>query len=378
MPRSTGWWRRGWREVTLTVPVAIDGRRLQDHPYGGVGRWLANLLPHLAEAADVVLVTDAGRPPAVFGLPSGHTVPEAPLWLPRRAPEAVWVQSSLPRWLRRFGGVFHGTFNQLPATWRGPAVVTFHDLATLEHPEDFAGQPIKRRVWNVQFHQAARQAAVIQTDSEFMRRAILGTFPVQADQVVVAAPAVDPIFHPDRRDAGRRRAAALGVKNGYVVAVGGARRRGLPVAVAGWAEARRKGMPEELVVVGAEAVAGQPGLFHAGPLPDEAWADLLAGAKALLYPTRYEGFGLPALEAAASGVPVVCPPTGPLPEVLGDAPEWCTDAGPAALASALRRLLSDRARQAARAAAGVARAAAAPTWGDAAQVLLAAYERAAR
>jgi glycosyltransferase involved in cell wall biosynthesis len=86
---------------------------------------------------------------------------------------------------------------------------------------------------------------------------------------------------------------------------------------------------------------------------------------------------MPALEAAASGVPVVCAPVGPLPEVLGDAAEWCADTSAAAIAGGLRRLLTDPARRQARRAAGLARAAAAPTWADAAGVLLAAYQRAA-
>lgn len=363
----------------MTSPlVAIDARRLQEQPLAGVGRWLANLLPHLAAHAEIVLLTDAGRAPVGLRVAGVGLVAEAPLWLPARAPEAVWIQVSVPRWLRRFSGVFHGTFNQLPAAWRGPAVVTFHDLATRHHPEDFTGSPVKRLFWNAQFRQAARQAAVIQTDSEFIRHAVLSTYAVDPRNVVVAAPAVDPVFRPDRRAAGRRLASSLGVTGSYVVAVGGARRRGLAVAVAAWAEARRQGATDDLVVVGNEAPPARPGLVAAGRLPDEAWADLLAGATALCYPTRYEGFGLPALEAAASGVPVVCAPVGPLPEVLGDAAEWCADTTPAAMAAGLARVLGDPAHQEHLRAAGLARVSAAPTWSDAAQVLLDVYQRVAR
>ena len=372
--------------VSVSVPVAIDGRRLQDHPFNGVGRWLANLIPHLAAEAEIVLLTDAGRAPADFHLPDGSVVAEAPLWLPARAPEVVWVQTSVARWLRRFPGLFHGTFNQLPAAWHGPAVVTLHDLATRDHPEDFAGRPVKRAVWNAQLRQAARQAGIIQTDSEYIRQAVVAAYAVDPRRIVVARPSVDPLFRPERRPEGERLAAALGAGDGgggrgpapgYVVAVGGARRRGLAVAVAAWAEARRRGAAQDLVVVGGETLPPQPGLVVAGRLPDDQWADLLAGATALVYPTRYEGFGMPALEAAASGVPVVCAPVGPLPEVLGDAAEWCADTTAAAISTGLQRLLSDPARRDARRAAGLARAASAPTWADAAQVLLGAYRRAA-
>ncbi len=363
--------------MPLTVPLAIDGRRLQERPLAGVGRWLANLLPHLAAQADIVLLTDAGRAPAAFTLPAGGRLTEVPLWLPRRAPEVVWIQLSVARWLRRFGGVFHGTFNQLPAAWRGPSVVTFHDLATRDHPEDFSGQPVKRMVWNAQFRQAANQAGAIQTDSEYIRRAVVAAYSVDPAHVVVAAPAVDPVFSPNRRSSGRARAASLGVSGDYIVAVGGARRRGLAVAVEAWARARRDGAREDMVVVGTETVAPRPGLIHAGRVPDEQWADLLAGATALCYPTRYEGFGLPALEAAASGVPVVCARVGPLPDVLGDAPEWCDATTVVEIAAGLERLLADPARQERRRQAGLARVAAAPTWTDAARVLLDTYQRVA-
>ncbi|MDQ6613559.1 MAG: glycosyltransferase family 4 protein [Actinomycetota bacterium] len=364
--------------MPLTVPVAIDGRRLQEYPLTGVGRWLANLLPYLATEADIVLLTDAGRRPAAFSIPGTGLLAEAPLWLPARAPELVWIQLSVPRWLRRFHGVFHGTFNQLPVAWRGPAVVTFHDLATLDHPEDFAGDGLKRMVWNAQFRQAARQAAAIQTDSEYIRQAVLATYPVDPARVVVAAPSVDPVFNPQRKARGRARAASFGVTGNYVVAVGGAPRRGLSVAVDAWAQARAHGAVEELVVVGNETPAPRPGLFAVGRLADEPWADLLAGATALCYPTRYEGFGMPALEAAASGVPVVCARVGPLPEVMGDAPEWCEATTVASIAAGLERLLADPARQARRRQAGLARAAAAPSWAHAARVLIDTYARVAR
>ena len=363
--------------VPVSVPIAIDGRRLQERPFGGVGRWLANLVPHLAAQAEIVLLTDAGRPPAAFGRPGGGTVAEAPLWLPARAPEVVWIQTSVARWLRRFPGVFHGTFNQLPVAWRGPSVVTFHDLASRDHPEDFAASPVKRLVWNAQLRQAAGQAGAIHTDSEYIRQAVLAAYGGEPGRIVVAAPSVDPLFHPDRACAGRRLAASLGVRGGYVVAVGGARRRGLPVAVEAWAAARRQGATEDLVVVGAEPVDPRPGIVAAGRLPDGQWADLLAGATALCYPTRYEGYGLPALEAAASGVPVVCARVGPLPEVLGDAAEWCADTGADAIGAGLARLLGDPRRQESLRAAGLARVAAAPTAADAAEILLGIYRRVA-
>ncbi|MGH9125517.1 MAG: glycosyltransferase family 4 protein [Acidimicrobiales bacterium] len=355
-------------------PVAIDARRLQEAPLGGVGRWLANVLPYLGAQADVVLLTDAGRPRAGGGSGlGGATLPEAPLWLPRACPEVVWIQFSVARWLRGFRGVFHGTFNQLPVAWSGPMVVTIHDLATRDHPEDFAGNEVKRWVWNAQIGRAAKQAAAIHTPSEFVRQRVIATYGLHPDQVVVIPHAVDPVFTPARCPEGRARAAALGVSGSYVVALGGARRRGLSVAVDAWAKAREEGAEEALVVVGSEVPSSRAGVFYAGRVADHEWAQLLAGANAFVYPTRYEGFGMPALEAAASGVPVVAARVAALPEVLGDAAQWCPAPTVEAVAAGLLALLAQPTRHEALRQAGLARATGGITWPVAAARLLDLY-----
>jgi glycosyltransferase involved in cell wall biosynthesis len=369
MPRCTGWWPPN---LASSLPVAIDARRLQDRPLGGVGRWLANLVPHLAAGADVVLLTDGRHAPVARG------VAEAPLWLPGRAPGVVWLQVGAAWWLRGFGGVFHGTFNALPAAWPGPAVVTIHDLAPLHHPEDFGNGHLKILTWRAQLRRAVRQARVIQTDSSFMRDSVVASYRVNPDRVVVARPAVDPVFSPARRGEGRLLAARLGVDSDYIVAVGGAPRRGLPVAIQAWSRARDAGIPHQLIVIGdSPSPVRRAGLVQAGRLLDPAWAGLLAGSSALCYPTRYEGFGMPALEAAACGVPVVCARVGPLPEVLGEAAEWCAAPTVDEIATGLIRVLSDQKRQADLGQAGLARVAASPTWAESARVLLDAYARAA-
>jgi glycosyltransferase involved in cell wall biosynthesis len=161
-----------------------------------------------------------------------------------------------------------------------------------------------------------------------------------------------------------------------VVAVGGARRRGLEVAVAAWRRLRECGHDVDLVVVGRDDPGPAPGLVSLGRVDDRTWAGVLAGAAALCYPTRYEGYGLPALEAAVCGVPVVCGRVGSLPEVLGDAAEWCDQTDHRSVAGALARVMGDPARHAQLRDAGRARAAAAPTWAASARVVLDAYREA--
>ncbi|MHB1535668.1 MAG: glycosyltransferase, partial [Acidimicrobiales bacterium] len=133
-----------------------------------------------------------------------------------------------------------------------------------------------------------------------------------------------------------------------------------------------------LVVVGREPAARRAdGVVDVGRVPDDAWSALLAGASAFCYPTRFEGFGMPALEAAASGVPVVCARVGPLPEVLGDAAEWCPSPNATDIAAGLERVLCDRDRRDWLRHAGIRQAQNAPTWSASADIVAAAYRQAA-
>lgn len=341
--------------------VVIDGRRLQDRPLTGAGRWLANLLPFLAAEVDVMVLTDARRPPAPTALPQTALRP-AP-----RLPEVVWLQWHAARWLRSEEGLFHGAFEAVPFACRQPTVVTLFDLAFEHHPEDFS--EAKRRLFCLQARWAAHHARTVITISEDVRRSIVDTYHVDPSRVVVAPPSVDPIFSTAA-------ATTAVIREPYVVAVGGARRRGLEVAVAAWQELRAAGHDIDLVVVGRDDPGSAPGLVHLGRVDDQAWAGVLAGARALCYPTRYEGYGMPALEAAACGVPVVCGRVGPLPEVLGEAAEWCDPTDHHSVGAALARVIDDPARHDQLRTAGLARVAAAPTWESSARVVLDAYRHA--
>lgn len=360
---------------TAPLRVALDGRPLQDRPLGGVGRYLANVVPYLAEAVDVVLLVDSRRRLPDASRTAGTAV--VPLWAPPGAPSLGWLELAAAPWLAGFDGVFHGTFYALPLRFAGKGVLMLHDLAPQVHPQDFGA--VKRAAWRFYARASVRKARQIVTVSEFIRGQILDRFPAARERVQVAPCAVDPVFDPGRAGQARGLARSLGVEGRYVVALGGARRRGLTVAIEAWRRVRRQlGGEPALVVVGEDHVGPEPGLVAPGRLDDAAWATLLAGAQALCYPTRYEGFGLPALEAAASGTPVVCAPVASLPEVLDDAACWCAAPTPDAVAATLARLLSEPEWHRQRREAGLAVARKAPTWRDSASVLVEAYERSAR
>ncbi len=355
--------------------VAVDGRMLQAEPLGGVGRYLAGVLPRVAHAAEVYIVCDARKPRGRVSIPSGTQ----PVWLsgPPRVPGLAWLELAVAPWLRRFRGVFHGAFNTLPVSYGGPSVLTLHDLAPQLHPVDFG--PATRLAWRAAIRASVHRASAITTVSEFSKGQIVGHLGVAPEAVGVAPVALDARFDPARAAQAPGLARELGITPPYFLAVGGAPRRALPVAIAAWRRAlQQSGIDARLAVLGETQLPDLPGLVALGSLNDDAWATLLAGAQGLCYPTRYEGFGLPALEALASGTPVVCAPVASLPEVLGEAACWVPEATPEGFAQVLARLATDRAWHDERVTAGLHRARSAAGWDQTAGALLEAYQRAER
>ena len=351
--------------------VAVDARALQESPLGGVGRHLLHTLPFIAERADVVLFTKAGMPQPTFDLPVRAM--RVPFTRNRSLP---WYQVAVANALKGFDGVFHGSFNVLPYRQPVPMVVTIYDLSFEHHPAVF---PKKSQMlaFRYQARHAARTAAAVVTDSEFIRQELIDTYHTDPTRVLVGHMACSPNYGQLAAADVAATLRRLGVQSPYVLAMGGARRRRLDVAIDAWRRARSLGVDARLVVFGQADVAPEPGLLSVGRCTDIEVEALYLGAEAFMYTTDYEGFGMPALEAMACGTPLLCAPVASLPEVAGDAAEWCEPGSPDSFASHLAAVLRDPARATALREASRARAAAAPTWRDAAEVLLRSYEMAA-
>jgi glycosyltransferase involved in cell wall biosynthesis len=210
-----------------------------------------------------------------------------------------------------------------------------------------------------------------------VRAEVIDRYRVAADRVTAVPLAVDERFRrppsTERQHATQER---LGLQPPYVVALGGAARRNLPRAMAAWREVRRSHPDLALVVVGSQRPPPEPGLFIAGAADDDGWRALLASAAAFVYPTEYEGFGMPALEALASGTIVVCGRVGALPEVLGDAAAWCESVSIEGVAARVRDVLDNEQQAARLRELGRLRIDKGPTWSAIATEMLRGYHEA--
>lgn len=313
---------------------------------------------------------------------------------PRRARMHAFARGALPgayavrRWLmqRRFdrGSAGHDLYHE-PSTlgldFDGPTVLTVHDLSWIRHPETHP--PARVRELEKRFAPGLERATRVITGSEFVKREISDAFAYPGERITVIPHGRDPLFHP--RDAQATRAVRDRyqlVHGGYFLCVGTLEpRKNIRLAIEGHARLPadvRDRFP--LVMAGlegwGEGVRGGNAI-RAGYLEREDLACLTAGALALVYPSRYEGFGLPPLEAMACGVPPITSNASSVPEVVGDAGVTIDPDDTAAMTEAMRSLATDSARRALLAERAVARAGAF-TWQASARATAATYERAVR
>ena len=240
------------------------------------------------------------------------------------ARDVGWYLAALPLAARGVDVLHCPTF-RAPLRSSVPFVVTVHDLAVLKHPELF--NRWTRRYSALVVPRVVRAAARVIAVSEFTRREVVETLRVPEDRVRVVRNAVDPIFTPEGPSA----------QGEFVLAVGTLEpRKNLARVVQA---ARRVGV--ELRVVGAlgwgDVDIAADGVRWLGDVPDGELAELYRGALCFVYPSLYEGFGLPVLEAMACGAPVVTAAGGALEELADGAAVLVDPLDPAAIADGLAR-----------------------------------------
>ena len=353
---------------------------------GGVGRYVDELAPALVRAGvDLTIVCQARDVPVYE--PSGARVVAAPGWIARRPARMVWEQVGLPLLARRVrADVLHSPHYTMPVASPVPTVVTLHDATFFTAPQWHLRS--KAVFFRAATRLAVRRARALVVPSAATRDEVLREAGGDPSRFHVAYHGVDAaVFrHVDAAES-RRVADGFGVQGSYVAFLGTLEpRKNVGALVDGWVAAVADDpTPPALVLAGArgwdaelDAVLARvpdglrvvvPGYLPLGDL-----AGLLAGADVVAYPSLGEGFGLPVLEAMACGSTVLTTRRLSLPEVGGDAVEYC-ETGAADIATALRALLDDPARRAELGSAA-ARRAAGFTWDAAAAVHVEAYAQA--
>jgi glycosyltransferase involved in cell wall biosynthesis len=302
---------------------------------GGLARYVSELSLALARQfpddtyallSDQKFVLPPGAPPnLITGAPSSDR-----RW---------WLRGVRTAMKAARAEVFHGTNFEVPYLGNVPSILTIHDLSPWRDPAwhgSGAERVRSRTPWLIRLRRARR----ILTVSDAVRREIIAHFGVP-DEMVSAIPlAASPLFHPIPETKPPARP--------YFLFVGTLEpRKNLPALIEAWRETQTE-TGAELWIAGRrradfEPAAELPGMKYLGEVPDTALPGLLSSALAFVYPSLYEGFGLPVLEAMQCGAPVITSTDPAITEVSGDA--TLRAASGREIAQAMRALAADPARR---------------------------------
>jgi glycosyltransferase involved in cell wall biosynthesis len=301
-------------------------------------------------------------------------------FLPPGAPP-FWIQEPFLPLLRPFD-VVHGTDGRVPH-WRGVArVATVHDLGPLLF-EDFSSPRFRERVRRI-LRRLTSLCHVIIADSQATRQDFLRLFHFPPERLAVVHLGVESAFQPLSSERAAPVLRQYGLAPGYLFYAGEiSRRKNIRRLIEGYA-ASAAGRERPLVLAGSlsfgagallsiiPAAGLEDRVRLLGFVPDAHLPALYSGAGAFVFPTRYEGFGMPVLEAMACGLPVVAGLRGSVPEVAGGHAVLVDPDDPQEIAAGIGRALAlpSEAREAAR------RHASTFTWRRCAERTRACYERA--
>ena len=319
-------------------------------PATGIGYYTLYLVQALARVErDIEFVLLGATPSLLPSIPHGKNFRVRTAARLQGIKRLVWQQTALP-WLAACTQVdaLHCPDFSRPLFSSVPIVNTIHDLSYLA-PQPFL--PFTKRMYKRALgHLALKHSARIIVDSEFTRMEVLRHYPIDAQRVTIIYHGVNPVLRAHREKP----------KHPFLLFVGTLeRRKDLVTLVRAFDVVRERGrISHRLILVGQPgfgwsqikaAIAAsryRQDIEVCGYLKREAVEELLQTADLLIYPSVYEGFGLPVLEAMACETPVVCSRAASLPEVAGNAAEYFEPSEVDDLAAATERVLSSKEKQA--------------------------------
>jgi glycosyltransferase involved in cell wall biosynthesis len=360
--------------------AVLDSRTAVDH-FPGIGRYVTNLawaMSALAPDQPVSLLVDPNA--AATRL----TLPDLPRILCPASPFSMQQQWLVPKLLQEAQAtLYHSAYYLMPYTLATPAILTCYDLIPLVYPHYFT--PWKRLTFRLAHRLAFRSARLILAISEATRRDLIRLFAVDRDRIMVTPLAANGRFQPQPEAVVTAVRHQYALPKKYLLYFGSNKpHKNLTRLVRAYAQLKRQS--PHLVIAGhwdfrypeaqreAQRLGVEKRVLFIGPVKDEDLPALYSGATLFIFPSLYEGFGLPVVEAMACGVPVICADVSSLPEVAGSAACLVDPTDTADLTAAMDGLLADPEQRALMAAQGLQQAAQF-TWRQTAGLTLAAYER---
>lgn len=330
------------------IRIGIDASRAVTDRRTGTEAYAQFLLQHLIPLATAVphhLTLYFNQPPPSDLFSEETAVSHAIIPFPR-----LWTHVRLAQELhQRPPDVFFTPAHVIPLTYRGPAVATVHDLGYVHFPE---AHPWRQRAylrWSTRHN--ARRARVVLADSEATKADLVRFEQIDPAKIKVVYPGADPALQPVRD--GAQRTAVLrkyGIQSPYLLYLSTLQpRKNLLRLLQAYAAS---GVNQPLVLAGKPGWLSAPIVAAAerhervqliGYVDDADKATLLSAATALLYPSLYEGFGFPVLEAQACGTAVLTANSSSLPELAGDSALLVDPHDTNAIAAAIRQLAHDNA-----------------------------------